>query len=210
MKYLIFVFIVLCSLNLSAQTIPNSFVSMATISDLRSAIPQSNEVVTLLGLPSPTDGNGANYIWISTSTATDDGYNFIAVTGISTGRWTRMNNGATMNSSISRPINSTSFTISTVKTATVFYNISISCTATIGAASSGSVALQYSINGGTTWVTESTIANSNTVSLAVALNSVNLQSTVLCGVIPAGALVRMVSTSTGTTTITYLTGIEYY
>jgi len=116
----------------------------------------------------------------------------------------------TMNSGITRPINSTTFTVSTARTAIVFYNISIACTATIGATSSGSVALQYSTNSGSTWIIESTVANSNTVTLAVVLQSVNTQSGVLCGVIPVGALVRMVSTSAGTTTISYLTGVEYY
>lgn len=119
-------------------------------------------------------------------------------------------NSATINSGISRPVNSTNFTISTTRTAIVFYNISISCTASIGSASAGSVALQWYNSATSTWITSGTVSNSNTVTLAITLNSVNIQSAILCGVIPSGALCRMVSTSSGTTVITYLSGNEYY
>ncbi len=111
---------------------------------------------------------------------------------------------------VTRPVNSTTYTISTTANASVSYNISISCTATIGATSSGSVALQYSTNSGSTWTTVATLANSNTVTLAVALQSVTVQQACLTGFIPANALVRMVSTSSGTTTITYSSGQEFY
>lgn len=210
MKRLILIPILLLALMCRAQTIPYSLVCMSSLTDLRAAIPQANEMVTLLGIANPTDGNGANYIWISTSTTTDDGFNFIAVTGITTGRWVRMGNVPTLNSAVVRPINSTAFTISTVKTALVFYNITISCTATIGAASSGSVALQWFNSGTSLWVTQSTVANANTVTLAIVLNSVNTQSLVLSGVIPAGVQCRMVSVSAGTTTISIAPSTEYY
>lgn len=116
----------------------------------------------------------------------------------------------TINNGITRPINSTTFTISTTKQAFVIYNITISCTATIGSASSGSVSLQYSTNSGSTWNTVGTVSNSNTVSLAVVLNSVQASGLQICGYIPANALVRMVQTITGTVTISYLTGQEIY
>lgn len=126
------------------------------------------------------------------------------------GYYNNLTNLPAINVSITRPINSTTFTVSTTRTAIVFYNISISCTASIGGASAGSVTLQYSLNGGTTWIPENAIANSQTVTLAITLNSVSVQSMVLCGIIPPGALVRLVSASSGTTVMTYLTGIEYY
>lgn len=210
MKRLILIPILLLALLCRAQTIPYSLVCMSSLTDLRAAVPQANEMVTLLGIANPTDGNGANYIWISTSTTTDDGFNFIAVTGITTGRWVRMGNVPTLNSAISRPVNSTAFTISTTKTALVFYNIQISCTASIGSTSLGSVALQWFNTGTSTWITQSIVANSNTVTLAITLNSVNVQSAVLSGVIPAGVQCRLVSVSTGTTAITFLSGTEYY
>lgn len=126
------------------------------------------------------------------------------------GYYNNLTNLPAINVSITRPINSTTFTVSTTRTAIVFYNISISCTASIGGASAGSVTLQYSLNGGTTWIPENAIANSQTVTLAITLNSVSVQSMVLCGIIPVGALVRLVPVSSGTTVMTYLTGIEYY
>lgn len=192
------------------QQVPISLVGLSSVSDLRVLAPQTPEMATLLGTTSPTDGNGANYYWSSSSTATDDGYNVIAVTGMPTGRWLRMGGGQTVYPNVTRPINSTTFTISTTRWAFVAYNISISCTATIGSTASGSVALQYSTNAGSTWTTESTVSNSNTVTLAVVLNSVNAQGTVLSGIIPANALVRMVPTTAGTTTIAIAASTEFY
>lgn len=116
----------------------------------------------------------------------------------------------TINSGVTRPINSTTYTISTTKDAEVSYNISISCTATIGGSGSGSVALQYSTNGGSTYTTAATISNSNTITLAIVLNSVQIQQVTLTGFIPANALVKMVPTVVGTTSITYVTGQERY
>lgn len=116
----------------------------------------------------------------------------------------------TINNNVTRPINSTTFTVSTTKQAFVAYNVTISCTATIGSAATGSVALQYSTNAGSTWNTVGTVSNSNTVTLAVVLNSVQVSGLQVSGYIPANALVRLVSTTTGTVTINYLTGIEVY
>lgn len=116
----------------------------------------------------------------------------------------------TINSSVTRPINSTTFTVSTTKMSIVFYTVNVSCTATIGSMATGKVSLQYSTNSGSTWIDVSDVSNSNTVSVAVALNSVTAQDMVICGFIPANALVRMVSTSTGTTTLTYIRGQEIY
>lgn len=126
------------------------------------------------------------------------------------GYYNNLLNLPTMNSGITRPINSTSFTVSSVRLAFVFYNISISCTASIGSTSSGSVALQYFNTLSSTWITLATVANSNTVTLAIVLNSINVQTLVLCSPVPPGALCRMVSTSAGTTTISYINGIELY
>jgi len=142
------------------------------------------------------------------------GYNHIATNPLPqvaiSGYYNNLINLPTMNSGVTRPINSTTFTVSSLRTAIVFYTLSISCTATIGSSASGTVSLQYSTNSGSTWTTVSTVGNSNTVTLAVALNSVQVSTVVLCGVIPSGALVKMVSTISGTTTTTYISGQEYY
>lgn len=109
-----------------------------------------------------------------------------------------------------RAINSTTFTISTTKQATVAYYISITCTATIGSTSSGQVELQYSTNAGSTWTSIGIAKNSNTVTLALALNSTTVQITPICATIPVKALCRMVSTTAGTTTLAYNYGFETY
>lgn len=112
--------------------------------------------------------------------------------------------------SVSRPINSTTYTISTTKNATVSYNIRISCNATIGSNSAGKVTLQYSTNGGSSWIDAAEVENTNTVTLAIALNSTTVQTTTMTAFIPANALVRMVQSSSGTTVITYVRGQEIY
>lgn len=66
----------------------------------------------------------------------------------------------TVNSGVTRPINSTTFTISTTKLAWVSYTVNISCTATIGSTANGKVALQYSTNAGSTWIDVSDASNS--------------------------------------------------
>lgn len=113
----------------------------------------------------------------------------------------------TYNYGVTRPVNSTSFTPSTTQNYRVYYNVEISCTASIGSTSSGSVVLQYF--NGTSWVnTGGAIKNSNTVTLAIVLNSVTVQGGTISGEFPANTQLRLVSTSTGTTTITYNTGQE--
>jgi len=111
---------------------------------------------------------------------------------------------------VTRSITGTTFTISTTKIAWVNYSVAITCTATIGSASSGTVSLQYSTNAGSTWVDVCQVKNSNTVTLAVVLNSVTIQQAVLSGVIPANALVRMTQATAGTTAISYVNGQEAY
>lgn len=109
-----------------------------------------------------------------------------------------------------RAINSATFQVSSTLSAWVYYTIRINCVATIGGAASGTVALQYSTNSGSTWVDVGQVENSNTVTLAIVLNSSTIGTTQLCGFIPGGAIVRMNQTSTGTTTITFVRGQENY
>lgn len=113
-------------------------------------------------------------------------------------------------SSVTRTVNSATYTPSAMLQATLIYNISISCTASIGSNSSGTVTLQYSTNAGSTWTTAGTITNSNTVTLALALNLINLQTGTIIATIPVGALCKLVPSTTGTTTITFISGQEIY
>lgn len=112
---------------------------------------------------------------------------------------------------VTRAINSSSFQISTTRHADAVYNIGISCTASIGGDASGLVQLQYSIDGGTTWLNYPRIRNSNAVTLAVVLQSINNQEAVIVVQnIPANARLRFVPTQSGTTTITSILGFETY
>lgn len=111
---------------------------------------------------------------------------------------------------VTRAINSSTYTISSTKPATVKYNIKIVCSASIGSNSSGKVLFQYSINGGSTWVDAGEVENSNQVTLAIALNSTTTQSGFIVWSVPANALCRLVPTSSGTTTITWIRGQETY
>lgn len=114
----------------------------------------------------------------------------------------------TINNAVTRPINATTYTISTTQNARVYYTIGIQCTATIGGSSAGGVLLEYSINGGSTYTSVGEVKNSNTVTLAIALNSITIQQVVLSAEVPANALCRMSTTNTGTTTVTYIRGQE--
>lgn len=148
--------------------------------------------------------NTSNKIWTMASNGNIEPvpYNTIAsniVSGMSVNTFTA-----------SRAINSATYQVSATKQATVFYTIRINCVATIGGASSGTVALQYSTNGGSTWIDVGQVENSNTVTLAVVLNSNTTQTGQLSGIIPAGAIVRMNQSSSGTTTITFVRGQETY
>lgn len=117
-----------------------------------------------------------------------------------------VNPALTYNYAVSRTVNSASFTPSSTKACRVTYNVSISCTATIGSASSGKVELQY--YNGSIWVTVNEISNSNTVTLAIVLNSINVQTVSVTGEFAPNTQLRLVPTVVGSTTITYIRGIE--
>jgi len=109
---------------------------------------------------------------------------------------------------ISKLLNS-NFTISTTKPAIVSY--AVSCTVTnpllIGT-STATAYLEYSLNGGTTWLTPSQSGNSSGVGVTVAIQLTNTQTGTLTGVIPANALVRIRTATTGTASVAYVTGTE--
>jgi hypothetical protein len=117
-------------------------------------------------------------------------------------------NAVTINNTVTRSITGSTYTISSTLNARVYYTVKIQCTASIGSASAGAVLLQYSTNGGSTWIDVSGVENSNTVTLAIVLNSVTIQTGVISGEVPANALVRMTQTTSGTTTISYIRGQE--
>lgn len=100
MKKLLIIPLLFLVLSATGQLMPIALVTCQTLTDLRALVPQTMEKVDLLGLTSAVDGNGGTYIWNSTSTATDDGFITIAVTGISTGRWLRIGSGNTIKGNV--------------------------------------------------------------------------------------------------------------
>lgn len=101
MKKLLLIPLLFVCLLTQAQPIPVSLVSLSTVSDLRLQVPQGVQRVDLLGLTTMGDGNGGTYYWNAASTATDDGFITVQVTGITTGRWLRLANSNTLKGSAS-------------------------------------------------------------------------------------------------------------
>jgi len=109
---------------------------------------------------------------------------------------------------VSRSLNS-NFTVSTTKTAHVSYSVTCSATNPLLAGSSTATAyLEYSLNGGTTWLLPSQNGNSNSVGAVVAIALNNSQTGTLTSTIPANALVRIRTSTSGTASVTYVTGTE--
>lgn len=198
-------------------TSPRALVAFATRADMVFILPDNYQPALLYGLTTAYDLAVPNfYEYNDASTATDDGVNVITPTDAIGGpgryllRQLVAGYSPTINSAITRSINSIPFTVSLTKQAYVSYNVTIACTATIGSSASGSVALQFSTNGGTTWTTAATFSNSNTVTLAIVLNSIQTSGGQVSAYVPAGSMVKLAPTIVGTTTITYLTGQETY
>lgn len=150
--------------------------------------------------------DGTNY-WGKTS-ATNLVFPISQITNLQTTLDSKV--GIPLDNIVTRSINSSTYTISSTKVATVRYNIKITCTASIGSNSLGRVNFQYSTNGGSSWIEAGEVENSNTVTLAIALNATTTQSGFIVWSVPANALCRLVPTSTGTTTITWIRGQESY
>lgn len=114
----------------------------------------------------------------------------------------------TITTPVSRTLNS-NFTVSTTKTAIVSYSVACSATNPLLVGTSSAMAyLEYSLNGGSTWILPSQSGNSNGVGVAVAIQLTNTQTGTLTATIPANALVRIRTVTSGTATVTYITGTE--
>jgi len=116
----------------------------------------------------------------------------------------------TINTPVVRTLNS-NFTISSTKQSIVSYTLTVIVTNPLLAGSStANVFLEYSTNGGTTWLLPSQNGNLSSVALAVAVAITSGQTTTVNGIIPANALVRLRTLTTGTASVTYVTGTEIY
>lgn len=114
------------------------------------------------------------------------------------------------NNNVSRTLNS-NYTISTTRDAMVTYSVNLSVTnPLLAGSSSASAFLEYSTNGGSSWITISNVTNSSSVALAVTIALTQPNIFVLSGAIPSNALVRIRTTTSGTASATYSTGQEVY
>lgn len=103
----------------------------------------------------------------------------------------------------------TNFTINATKEAIVTYTVTCSVTNPLLVGTSSATAfLEYSTNGGSSWLLPSQVGNSSGVGITVTLQLTNGQTGTLVGMIPANALVRIRTTTAGTANVTYVTGSE--
>jgi len=187
--------------------IPTSSISITSsvITNALGYTPLSNTVTVPTNNNQLTNGNG--YISSqATQTLTGAG-NFSVTSGTNSFTLTQY---SPTTYTASRSINSGTFQVSSTKVASGVYYIAITCTATIAGGANGKAALQYSINGGTTWIDLGEVENSNTVSLAITLNSQTKQTApIVFNNIPAGAIFKLIPTTTNST-LTFVRGFETY
>jgi len=116
---------------------------------------------------------------------------------------------ATPTISIATRTLNTNFTPNTTKETIVSYTVTCTVTNPLLVGTSTAMAyLEYSLNGGTTWLLPSQSGNSSGVGITVTLQLTNSQTGVLTGMIPANALTRIRTATTGAASVTYVTGTE--
>jgi hypothetical protein len=105
----------------------------------------------------------------------------------------------------------TGFQISSSRAAKVTYTVSTSTTATIGGASTATIALELCATNSATaadWVEVGRVSNGQTITLAVALQSVQTMGGLLSATVPAGYYCKLRSTTSGTASVAYVSGQE--
>lgn len=188
-----------------------------TVSQVDSVVSNSGFITVNEARQSLSAGTGINYddeTGEITNSAPDQTVTINSGTGISVSgsypSFTITNTSATptITNGVSRSLNS-NFTVSSSKNAFVTYTVTCSVTNPLLAGSStASVFLEYSTNGGSSWVTVSQQSATSSVALAVSVSLTQSQTNVVSGYIPANALVRLRSTTSGTASVTYITGQE--
>lgn len=172
---------------------------------------QSNQAITLSG---DVAGSGATAITTTLASVGSAG----TYSGITTDAKGRVTSGTSRSTSTaSRAISTTNnsgngYQSSSSRDSWVSGEVQISTTATIGAASSGSIILERCATNsstGASWTEIDRLTNNQTITLAIALNSVQLLVASLRGYIPAGWFYRYRSiTPTGTVTYSTTTSSE--
>lgn len=109
---------------------------------------------------------------------------------------------------VTRTLNS-NFTPSSTRNTIVSYTVTCSVTNPLLVGTSSATAyLEYSTNGGSTWLLPSQVGNSSGVGITVTLQLTNGQTGTLVGIIPANALTRIRTSISGTASVNYITGQE--
>lgn len=161
-------------------------------------------------------GTGISYdqsTGIITNTAAGSSLNLIAGRGISiTGTYPNITISLvtpTINI-VTRTLNS-NFTINASKESWASYSVTCSVTNPLLVGTSSATAyLEYSLNGGSTWLLPAQNGNSSGVGVTVTVQLTNGQTGALVASIPANALVRIRTATSGTASVTYVTGTEMY
>jgi len=116
MKRFLFIPLLFLGLFAQAQIQGTAPVTYSTRADLKTTAAQDRAQVEISGLLAAYDTNGGRYMWDAASTATDDGFLTISVTGVSTGRWVRLGNSNSIKGSttFSGTLLTTSYTVNYV------------------------------------------------------------------------------------------------
>lgn len=205
--------------------ISQNFLYAETKADLYANLLPDGWFCVLIGETVRLDTPSRLYLYNGSSTATDDTENVIKPTAVSgAGRWVKTtyqqlqanytqattsaldyvkNKPTASVPSITTPGRTLSttgsnntFTISTTRTAIVSYTVNFSASLTLGT-SNGSVDLDYSLDGGSTWINVASVSQVFGLSITITTN----QSMVLMGVIPINALVRINRSNNSSVTI---------
>lgn len=111
---------------------------------------------------------------------------------------------------VARSLNS-NFTPNSTKEVLATYTVTCSVTNPLLVGTSTATAfLEYSINGGSSWLLPSQVGNSSGVGITVTVQLTNGQTGTLVGMIPANALVRIRTNTTGSGAVSYVTGQEVF
>lgn len=169
-------------------------------------------LATFPNIPNYTAGTGINIASnVITNTAPDQTVTLTAGNGITiTGTYPNFTISATapVPSISTRTLNS-NFTVSSTKVSFVSYTVTCSVTNPLLVGTSSATAfLEYSTNGGSTWLLPSQTGNSSGVGITVTVQLTNGQTGIVSGMIPVNALVRIRTATSGTASVTYVTGQE--
>lgn len=200
---------------------PNGYISSISASDVNTALGytpyNASNPSSFISRTGISAGSGINYnssTGVITNSSPDQTVTISSGDGISVlGTYPNFTIVAApstrvFNNNVSRSLNSP-FVISTTRDVSVSYSISLSVTNPLLAGSSTANAfLEYSTDGGSTWVTVSNSTNASSVALTVTLAITQPSTFVVSGIIPANASVRIRTTTSGTATATYSRGQE--